>query len=718
MKSNKKALLFISKYIKTYWKSLIIVMVFMLTSTYFQIQAPKLMGESIDQMAKYVISEIGKRATDEMNGKIAQGVPLTKEELQQIEKSDQIPQSIKDFISNSTPEELKLLFEFQEFQKELYMLDSKAIENGNGLTNIQLQHLKESNVNEKAQFYLLSMEPNEHFENYRELSKNKGITQEEIDENYDLFFSAFTKMVLAFIYSTMAMFVYHLLMIAVAGNSTRDMRRGLFGKMQRLSINFYDKATDGDILSKFTNDIDNISNAMNQSFVQIVSQIVLLISIIFVMVREDTSTFVIGNFTITNFLVWIIIAFAIVALLLARIIIKKAHFYVSKQQEKLGVLNGYIDERISGQKVIISYDLEDETIEGFKKYNEDLMNYSINGQIYSGILMPLMNGIGLVNLGVLVFAGAIYVSEGVMTIGLLIAFIRYSQRFFQPLAQIVSQYNMVELATAGANRVRDVMEEPIAIKEIENPIVLNGIHNNVELKNINFGYNPNEQVIKNVSINVEKGKMIALVGPTGSGKTTIMNLLNRFYDVDSGEILFDGMNIKELEISNLRRSVGIVLQDSVLFSGTIFENIAYGVDMASKQVVEKAAKTANIHEYIMELDKGYETHINNNSSIFSTGQKQLIAIARTILTDPDLLILDEATSNVDTVTESNIQAAMENVMKNRTSFVIANRLKTILKADRILVLKDGEVIEEGTHKELLSAKGFYEELYSNQFVSE
>ncbi len=718
MKSNRKGLLCISKYLKTYWKSLIIVMIFMMVSTYFQIQAPKLMGESIDQMAKYVISEIGKKSTDEMKSKIMQSVPLTKEERHQIDKLDFISQDIKDFIFYSTPEELKLFFEFQLFKKELYAIDVLAIESGMGLSDKQIQYLNDSEISVELRLYVLSMQPKEHLENHQILSNAKGITQDDIDENYALFYSAFMKMLLAFVYSIIAMFIYYLLMIAVAGNSTRDMRKGLFGKMQRLSINFYDKATDGDILSKFTNDIDNISNAMNQSFVQIVSQIVLLISIIFVMVKEDTSTLVIGDFTINNFLVWIIIVFAIIALLLARVIIKKAHFYVSKQQEKLGVLNGYIDEHISGQKVIISYDLEEQTIEGFKSYNENLMKCSIRGQIYSGILMPLMNGIGLVNLGVLVFVGAIYVTEGVMTIGLLITFIRYSQRFFQPLAQIVSQYNMVQMATTGANRVRDVMEEPIAIKESKNPIVLNEIHNNVELKNINFEYISNEPVLKNVSLKVEKGKMVALVGPTGSGKTTIMNLLNRFYDVDSGEIVFDGINIKDLKMSNLRRSVGIVLQESVLFSGTIFENIAYGVDVVTKEEVETAAKTANIHEYIKGLEEGYETYINNNSSVFSTGQKQLIAIARTILSNTSLLILDEATSNVDTVTEAKIQTAMENIMQTRTSFVIAHRLKTILKADKIIVLKDGEIIEEGTHEELLKERGFYEELYSNQFVIE
>ncbi len=410
-----------------------------------------------------------------------------------------------------------------------------------------------------------------------------------------------------------------------------------------------------------------------------------------------------------------------IAIVIAALIIRKARKYVDMQQDRLGELNGYIDEKISGQKIVITNGLEEETIDGFVKHNNIVKDATFKGQVYSGLLFPMMQGISLINTAVVIFFGGYLALDGSIeraaALGLIVMFVQYSQQFYMPLTQISSQYSMLQLAITGARRVSEIFdeEEEVERKDLK---TIDGVHKSVKLQNVDFAYTPEKPVLKNVSIDVERGKMVALVGPTGSGKTTVMNLLNRFYNVDNGAILFDDVDIRDIKLASLRKEVGIVLQDSVLFSGTIRDNIVFGKPEATDAEVTDAAKQANIHDFIMTLENGYETEITDENNIFSVGQKQLISIARTIITNPSLLILDEATSNVDTVTESRIQKAMDNVISGRTSFVIAHRLKTILDADHIVVLHQGEVIEQGTHESLLKEEGFYSELYHNQFVIE
>lgn len=504
-------------------------------------------------------------------------------------------------------------------------------------------------------------------------------------------------------------FIQSILMAGISGRSTNKMRIDLFKKMESLSIRFFDSHKDGEMLSRFTSDLDNISNTLNQALVQVMSNVALMVGVTIMMFRQDVQLSIVT------------LAAAPFAIIIAALVIRKARKYVNLQQESIGSLNGYIDEKISGQKMIIANGLEAETVTEFLDYNQNVKKVSFKGQVYSGLLFPMMQGIALFNTAIVIFFGGYFALNGsierAVALGLIVTFVQYSQQFYMPLTQISSQYSMLQLAFTGAKRVIEVLDEE---PEVERPTVkaMYGIEKEVRLDHVDFSYVPNKPILKDISITAKKGQMVALVGPTGSGKTTIMNLLNRFYNVDNGAILIDNVDIRDIELASLRKQVGIVLQDSVLFSGTIRDNIVFGKPEATDEEVIGAAKQAHIHDFIMSLDDGYETIVSDEHSIFSVGQKQLISIARTIITDPALLILDEATSNVDTVTESKIQKAMEAIISGRTSFVIAHRLKTILNADYIVVLNQGEIIEEGTHEELLNLEGFYSELYHNQFVME
>ncbi|WEG72377.1 ABC transporter ATP-binding protein [Vagococcus intermedius] len=506
-----------------------------------------------------------------------------------------------------------------------------------------------------------------------------------------------------------AMFIQNILMAGVTGKSTNKMRISLFKKIERMTIKFFDSHQDGEILSRFTSDLDNISNTMNQALIQVLTNISMMIGVLIMMFRENAQ------------MSWATLALSPFAILVAILIIRQARKHVNVQQDSIGELNAYVDERISGQKVIITNGLEEETIAGFDSLNQQVKKATFKGQVYSGLLFPTMQGLALFNTAIVIFFGSWLVLDGSMDraagLGLIVMFVQYSQQFYMPLTQISSQFSMLQLAFTGARRLNEIFAEEDEV-ERDNVVEIEGLKEGIELADVDFSYVAGKPILKNINIKAEKGQMVALVGPTGSGKTTIMNLLNRFYNVDGGMIKIDGTDIRDISLPSLRSHIGIVLQESVLFGGTIAENITFGKRDASEEEMISAAKQANIHDFIMSLEDGYETIVSDENNIFSVGQKQLISIARTIITNPDLLILDEATSNVDTVTESRIQKAMENIIAGRTSFVIAHRLKTILNADYIVVLHQGEVIEEGTHEELLEREGFYAELYHNQFVFE
>ena len=504
--------------------------------------------------------------------------------------------------------------------------------------------------------------------------------------------------------------IYMVLMSRIIAESTNEMRKGLFGKLSRLTVSFFDRHQDGDILSRFTSDLDNILQAFNESLVSVMTNIALYIGLLIVMFAKNVT------------LALITIASTPIAVIMLIVILKLARKYTNLQQKEVGKLNAYMDESISGQKAVIVQGIQEDVIAGFVEQNERVRKATFKGRMFSGILFPVMNGMSLVNTAIVIFVGSAVLLndqniETATALGLIVMFTQFSQQYYQPIIQLAASWGSLQLAFTGAERIQEMFDAEEEIRPQDAP-VFNELKEGVEISKVDFSYLPGKPILKDVSISAPKGKMIAVVGPTGSGKTTIMNLINRFYDVDAGSISFDGTDIRELDLDSLRSQVGIVLQDSVLFSGTIRDNIRFGVPDASQEMVEAAAKATHIHEYIESLPDKYDTLINDDQSVFSTGQKQLISIARTLMTDPQVLILDEATSNVDTVTESKIQNAMEAIVAGRTSFVIAHRLKTILNADQIIVLKDGEVIEQGNHHELLKLGGFYSELYHNQFVFE
>ena len=504
--------------------------------------------------------------------------------------------------------------------------------------------------------------------------------------------------------------IYMVLMSRIIAESTNEMRKGLFGKLSRLTVSFFDRHQDGDILSRFTSDLDNILQAFNESLVSVMTNIALYIGLLIVMFAKNVI------------LALITIASTPIAVIMLIVILKLARKYTNLQQKEVGKLNAYMDESISGQKAVIVQGIQEDVIAGFVEQNERVRKATFKGRMFSGILFPVMNGMSLVNTAVVIFVGSAVLLndkniETATALGLIVMFTQFSQQYYQPIIQLAASWGSLQLAFTGADRIQEMFDAEEEIRPKDAP-VFNELKDGVEIRNVDFSYLPGKPILKDVSISAPKGKMIAVVGPTGSGKTTIMNLINRFYDVDAGSISFDGTDIREFDLDSLRSKVGIVLQDSVLFSGTIRDNIRFGAPDASQEMVEAAAKATHIHEYIESLPDKYDTLINDDQSVFSTGQKQLISIARTLMTDPQVLILDEATSNVDTVTESKIQNAMEAIVAGRTSFVIAHRLKTILNADQIIVLKDGEVIEQGNHHELLKLGGFYSELYHNQFVFE
>ena len=493
------------------------------------------------------------------------------------------------------------------------------------------------------------------------------------------------------------------LMSAVAQRTVRDLRNDLFAKLQTLSLRFFDQRTHGELMSRLANDVENVSNVLNGSITQLISSVLSLVGVAVMMFVINARLALVSIITLPLMMV------------LSNTIARYTRRGFREQQEYLGDLNGIIEETITGQHVVKAYVREQAVIEEFGKVNVKLRKAASRAQIFAGTLGPISNFVNNTGFAIVAGAGGWMAVQGMATVGTIAAFINYARQFSMPLNQIANLYNSIQSAIAGAERVFAILDETPELIDAPDAIPLTNIRGDVVFSDVCFGYNPETPVLKHISLHARRGQTIALVGPTGAGKTTIVNLLTRFYDIDSGSITVDGIDIRQLKMADLRRELGIVLQDTYLFADTVMENIRYGRLDATDDEVIAAAKLANADQFIHRLPEGYQTQLSERAGNISQGQRQLLAIARAILADPSILILDEATSSVDTRTEKNIQEAMLRLMEGRTSFVIAHRLSTIRDADAILVINDGEIIERGTHEALLAQQGFYYHLYMSQF---
>nr|WP_245856148.1 ABC transporter ATP-binding protein [Paenibacillus rigui] len=492
-------------------------------------------------------------------------------------------------------------------------------------------------------------------------------------------------------------------MIGVSQRTVRELRQDVFARLQLLPLPYFDARTHGELMSRTTNDIENVSNTLNQSVTQLLSSVLTVMGAFVLMLMLDVWMTIVSLVTIP------------LVMLVTGQIAKRTRKYFTAQQQQLGELNGFIQETVSGQKVVKVFRREDKAAEQFSVINQKLNAVGIQAQIFSGTVGPVMNVINNVNFALIAAIGGWLAFKGMTSIGIIVSFLNYSKQFGRPINELANQFNVIQSAVAGAERVFEILDTASEYEQDAGLKPLHHVQGEVVFRDVTFSYKEGVPVLKHVNLTAKPGDTIALVGPTGAGKTTIVNLLTRFYEIESGEITIDGENVRQLDKNSLRSQLGIVLQDAYLFSDTIRENIRYGRLDATDAEVEAAAKLANADAFIRKLPGGYGTQLSAEGSNLSQGQRQLLTIARAILADPAILILDEATSSVDTRTEMHIQEAMHVLMKGRTSFVIAHRLSTIREADQILVIDGGEIIERGTHEQLLAQQGFYYGLYTSQF---
>lgn len=508
-----------------------------------------------------------------------------------------------------------------------------------------------------------------------------------------------------FIYGMSALFnfVQNMVMTNITQNTCYRMRKDISKKIHRMPMKYFESKTHGEVLSRITNDVDTLGMSLNQSVTQIITSVATLIGTLVMMI------------SISPLMTLIALVILPISMSLISMVIKHSQKFFKEQQEYLGHINGQVEEIYGGHLVVKAFNKEEETIKNFNKTNAVLYNSAWKSQFLSGLMHPIMMFVSNLGYVAVAISGGFLATKGAITIGDIQAFIQYVKNFTQPIQQIAQVANQLQSMAAAAERVFEFLDEEEEDVIVENPVKLDKVDGAVEFKQVRFGYDPEQIIIKNFNAKVKPGQKIAIVGPTGAGKTTMVKLLMRFYDVNAGEIKIDGHNVKEFNRSELREAFGMVLQDTWLFKGTIMENIRYGRLDATDEEVIAAAKAACAHHFIQTLPDGYEMELNEDASNVSQGQKQLLTIARAILADNAILILDEATSSVDTRTEILIQKALDNLMEGRTCFIIAHRLSTIRNADLILFMKDGDIVEQGTHEELLSLGGFYADLYNSQF---
>ena len=506
-----------------------------------------------------------------------------------------------------------------------------------------------------------------------------------------------------YVCSALFSFIQGYIMTGVSQKLTYRMRKEISEKIDRLPMGYFDKMTHGEILSRITNDVDTLSQSLNQSATQVITSVATIIGVLVMML------------SISPLMTVIAILILPISMGLIGMIVKRSQRYFKEQQEYLGYVNGQVEEVYGGHNIVKAFNKEDDVIDEFDRDNDRLYRSAWKSQFLSGMMMPIMQFVGNLGYVAVVILGGYLAIKKTIEVGDIQSFIQYVRNFTQPIQQVAQVANMLQSTAAASERVFEFLEEPEEEAAPENPVVLKNPEGAVEFEHVHFGYNPEHTIIHDFSVKVEPGQKIAIVGPTGAGKTTMVKLLMRFYDVSGGSIKVDGHDIREFDRGELRRMFGMVLQDTWLFKGSIEDNIRYGKLDATHEDVVKAADAAYAHRFIQTLPGGYGMELNEEASNVSQGQKQLLTIARAILADPKILILDEATSSVDTRTEVRIQKAMDNLMKGRTSFIIAHRLSTIRDADLILVMKEGDIVEMGRHEELLAKNGFYADLYNSQF---
>ena len=506
-----------------------------------------------------------------------------------------------------------------------------------------------------------------------------------------------------YVTSALCSLVQGFLMTGVSQKTTYRLRKEISQKINRMPMNYFDTRTHGEVLSRVTNDVDTLGQSLNQSATQIITSTTTIIGVLVMML------------SISPLMTLVALLILPVSLGMISFVMKHSQKYFKGQQEYLGNVNGQVEEVYSGHNIVKAFNKEKDVIEEFEKTNDKLYDSAWKSQFFSGMMMPIMQFVGNLGYVGVVILGGVLAANKTIEVGDIQSFIQYVRNFTQPIQQLAQVANMLQSTAAASERVFEFLEEEEEDQTVPNPVSVEGLEGNVTFEHVHFGYNEDKIIINDFSVDVKEGQKIAIVGPTGAGKTTMIKLLMRFYDVNGGAILIDGHNVKDFNRSELRQMFGMVLQDTWLFHGSIKDNIKYGkLDATDEEVIE-AAKAARVHRFVQTLPGGYDMELNEEASSVSQGQKQLLTIARAILADPKILILDEATSSVDTRTEIQIQKAMDTLMKGRTSFVIAHRLSTIRDADVILVMKDGDIVEQGNHEELLAKNGFYADLYNSQF---
>lgn len=530
-----------------------------------------------------------------------------------------------------------------------------------------------------------------------------GIPMNQLPIDFDKIKQIIMTVILMYLASALFSFLQQFIMTRISQQTVYELRKELKDKMQRVPINYYDTHSNGDIMSRAINDMDNIASTLQQSLTQMVTSAVTFVGVLWMMLTISWQLTLIALVTIP------------LSLVVVGVVAPKSQKFFAAQQKSLGLLNNQIEENFSGQVVLKTFNREQVTIDTFEAQNEQLYKAAWKAQFISGIIMPAMTFVNNLGYVFVAIVGGIRVSHGQVTLGDMQAFMQYTQQFSQPISQLANLANTIQSTIASAERVFEVLDEADMTDEPSGIPAVQDDENKLELEHVEFGYQGKDILMQDYNLKVKPGQMIAIVGPTGAGKTTIINLLERFYDVSGGSIKLDGVDTRDMSRESLRRHFAMVLQDTWLFTGTIWDNLKYGNESASDEAILAAAKAAHVDSFVRQLPDGYETILNESASNISQGQRQLLTIARAFVADPEILILDEATSSVDTRTEIHIQHAMERLLANRTSFVVAHRLSTIRDADNIIVMNHGSIMETGTHDDLMAQNGFYADLYNSQF---